>query len=193
VLKLSSQICHHYLIIIRFISCPTRSRTLELTNLPTTSSPSHTIPQHPQKVSNALSTTCESNTSILNTCLTNSLSCSLEDAPSSYPDTKEGEALRLLEAVKAVKPTAIIGVRYEHYLPLSLQSDFYLEPTIQRQYSWTVLATIFAVTFLAVFADFSPVTTTSTSIPQCSRGIVLQGCLRGNGQTELQAPHLCPQ
>ena len=35
----------------------------------------------------------------------------LADAPSSYPDNKEGEALRLLEAVKSVKPTAIIGVR----------------------------------------------------------------------------------
>jgi Malic enzyme, NAD binding domain len=50
-----------------------------------------------------------------------------------------------------VKPTAIIGVRYKHYLPLSLSSDFSLEPTIQRQYSWTVLATLFVSAFLAVF------------------------------------------
>ena len=29
----------------------------------------------------------------------------------AYPEGKDGEALRLLDAVKAVKPSAIIGVR----------------------------------------------------------------------------------
>ena len=33
------------------------------------------------------------------------------DPSTPYPEGKDGEALRLLDAVKAVKPTAIIGVR----------------------------------------------------------------------------------
>ena len=48
------------------------------------------------------------------------ITATIIDAPSSYPDSKEGEALRLLEAVRAVKPSAIIGVRYAKPIPSPL-------------------------------------------------------------------------
>ena len=38
--------------------------------------------------------------------------CLFLDPSTPYPEGKDGEALRLLDAVKAVKPSAIIGVRW---------------------------------------------------------------------------------